>query len=55
LKILGIIKNVNIKIMCKKEQAAGGAGLIFNLAKEKLGGHFSEITNAIPAVKGLMD
>ena len=39
----------------KEEQAAGGAGLIFNLAKEKLGGEFSQITDAIPAVTGLMD
>ena len=39
----------------KEEQAAGGAGLIFNLAKEKLGGDFSQITEAIPDVSGLMD
>lgn len=38
-----------------EEQASGGAGMIFNLAKEKLGGDFSQITEAIPDVSGLMD
>lgn len=38
-----------------EEQAGGGAGLIFNFAKEKLGGDFSQITNSIPEVTNLMD
>ena len=38
-----------------EEQASGGAGMIFNLAKEKLGGDFSQITDAIPDVGGIMD
>jgi len=38
-----------------EEQASGGAGMIFNLAKEKLGGDFSQITEAIPDVSGLID
>ena len=36
-------------------QAKGGAGLLFNLAKEKLGtGDFQQLTNAIPDVTNLM-
>ena len=38
-----------------QEQAAGGAGMIFDLAKEKLGGDFSQISSAIPEVEGLID
>ena len=38
-----------------EDQANGGAGLIFNFAKEKLGGDFSQVTDAIPEVSNLMD
>ncbi len=38
-----------------EKQASGGAGMIFNLAKDKLGGDFSQITDKIPDVTGLMD
>jgi hypothetical protein len=38
-----------------EDQAKGGAGLIFNYAKEKLGGDFSQITDAIPEVTNLTD
>lgn len=38
----------------KEEQASGGAGLLFKMAQEKLGGDFSQVTSALPGVEGLM-
>lgn len=35
-------------------QAKGGAGLLFKMAQSKLGGDFSIITRALPAVKDLI-
>jgi hypothetical protein len=38
-----------------KEQARGGAGLLFKLAQDKLdAGEFSQITNAIPGIDNLI-
>lgn len=37
-------------------QAAGGAGAIFNVAKEKLSpGDFSKVENAVPGMENLLD
>lgn len=36
-------------------QAKGGAGLLFKLAQEKLGGDFSQLAAAIPEARGLID
>ena len=36
-------------------QAQGGAGLLFKMAKEKLGGDFSKVTQALPEVQGLIN
>ena len=52
---MDLINMLTSQLGVKEDQAAGGAGLIFNLAKEKLGGDFSQITDSIPAVSGLMD
>ena len=39
----------------KEEQAQGGAGLIFQMAQEKLGdGEFSQVANAVPGISGLI-
>ncbi|UCH66414.1 MAG: DUF2780 domain-containing protein [Ignavibacterium sp.] len=38
-----------------EDQAKGGAGLIFSYAKEKLGGDFSQVTDAIPEATNLID
>ncbi len=38
-----------------EEQAAGGTGMLMGMAKEKLGGDFSQISDAIPEVSGLID
>ncbi len=38
-----------------EEQAKGGAGMLFNIAKEKLGGgEFQQIANAVPGIENLM-
>lgn len=38
-----------------EEQARGGAGLLFKMAKEKLGsGDFSQVADAVPDVENLM-
>lgn len=39
-----------------EEQAQGGAGLLFKLAKDKLGdGDFQQVASAVPGIDGLMD
>ena len=38
-----------------EEQAAGGTGILMGMAKEKLGGAFSQISAAIPEVSALID
>lgn len=38
-----------------EDQAAGGAGMLMGLAKEKMGGDFSQISAVIPEVSGLID
>lgn len=38
----------------KEEQASGGAGLLFKLAQEKLGGDFSQVATALPGVMDLI-
>ncbi|NLF21860.1 MAG: DUF2780 domain-containing protein [Lentisphaerae bacterium] len=38
----------------QESQAKGGAGLIFKLAREKLGGDFSKISGALPGVADLI-
>ncbi|MBM4156930.1 MAG: DUF2780 domain-containing protein [Lentisphaerae bacterium] len=35
-------------------QAEGGAGLLFKLAKDQLGGDFSKVAQAMPEVQGLI-
>lgn len=39
----------------KEEQASGGAGLLFKMAQEKLGGDFSQVSSALPGVESLMN
>jgi len=39
----------------KEDQAKGGAGLIFNMVKEKLGGDdFSKVSEAVPGIDDMM-
>lgn len=50
-ELLGMLTS---QLGVKEEQAAGGAGILFKMAQEKLGGDFSQITSALPGVETLM-
>lgn len=52
---MDLLNMLTSQLGVNQEQAAGGAGMIFDLAKEKLGGDFSQISSAIPEVEGLID
>lgn len=52
---MDLLNMLTSQLGVNQEQAAGGAGMIFDLAKEKLGGDFSQISSAIPEVDGLID
>ena len=46
-----LVKNLGVS----EDAAKGGSGLLFKMAKEKLGsGDFSKIANALPGIDGLM-
>lgn len=50
-----LIQQLVSNLGVNEDQAKGGAGLLFNLAKEKLGsGEFQQITNAVPGVADLL-
>jgi hypothetical protein len=49
-----LINELVSKLGIKEEQAKGGAGLLFKLAQEKLGGDFTKVAAALPAVKELI-
>ena len=51
---MDLVNMLTSQLGIKEDQAAGGAGLLFNLAKEKLGGDFSQVTNAIPEISNLI-
>ena len=51
MELLDELKN-NLGI--NDEQAKGGTGLILKLAKEKLGGDFSQVSDAIPETDDMM-
>ena len=42
------------KLGVQEGQAKGGAGLLFKLAQDKLGGDFSKVASALPGVKDLI-
>ena len=50
-----LIQMLTSQLGISDEQASGGAGLIFKMAKEKLGGEdFSQVSSAIPDVENLI-
>jgi len=51
-ELLGMLTS---QLGVKEEQASGGAGLLFKMAQEKLGGDFSQVTSALPGVETLMN
>ena len=48
--IAALVKQLGIQ----ESQAQGGAGLLFKLAQDKLGGDFSKVTSALPGVTDLI-
>ncbi len=52
---MDLVKMLTSQLGINEDQAAGGAGLLFKMAKEKLGdGDFSKIADAVPDVSNLM-
>ncbi|MFZ5563806.1 MAG: DUF2780 domain-containing protein [Thermodesulfobacteriota bacterium] len=49
-----LISELVSKLGVQEGQAKGGAGLLFKLAQEKLGGDFSKIAAAVPGVQDLI-
>lgn len=50
-----LIQQLVSSLGVNEDQAKGGAGLLFNLAKDKLGaGDFQQLSNAIPGVLDLL-
>jgi hypothetical protein len=50
-----LIQQLVSSLGVNEDQAKGGAGLLFNLAKDKLGaGDFQQLTDKIPAVSDLL-
>ncbi len=45
-----LVKNLGVQ----QSQAQGGAGLLFKLAQDKLGGDFSKVASALPGVQDLI-
>ncbi len=50
-ELLGMLTS---QLGVKEEQASGGAGLLFKMAQEKLGGDFSQVASALPGVTDLI-
>ncbi len=52
---MDLVNMLTSQLGINEDQAAGGAGLLFKMAKEKLGdGDFSKIASAVPDVANLM-
>ena len=49
-----LVKLLMSQLSIQEGQAKGGAGLIFKLAKEKLGGDFSKLSGFIPGIQELI-
>ncbi len=52
---MDLVNMLTSQLGINEDQAAGGAGLLFKMAKEKLGdGDFSKIAEAVPDVSNLL-
>ena len=49
-----LIQQLVSQLGVQEGQAKGGAGLLFKLAQDKLGGDFSKLTSALPGVLDLV-
>lgn len=48
-----LIKELVTKLGVQEGQATGGAGLIFKLAQQKLGGEFAKVAAVVPGIQAL--
>lgn len=52
---MDLLKQLTEQLGVSEDQAKGGAGLIFKMAKEKLSGsEFSQVTDAVPEAEPMM-
>ncbi len=51
---MSIVDEIMKQVGVSKEQAEGGLGLIFKLAKDKLGADFSQVSSVVPEANGLI-
>jgi hypothetical protein len=52
---LGLVQMLSSNLGVTEKQASGGAGSIFNLAKQKLGAQdFTQVANAVPGIDKMM-
>ena len=51
---MSIVDEIMKQVGVSKDQAEGGLGLIFKMAKEKLGSQFSEVSNVVPDANHLI-
>ena len=51
---MSIVDEIMKQVGVSKEQAEGGLGLIFKLAKDKLGADFSQVSNVVPDANTLI-
>jgi len=49
-----LVETLTQALGVNETQATGGAGLLFRMAKEKLGGDFGKISAAVPGMDGLL-
>ncbi len=49
-----LVSELTSKLGIQEDQAKGGAGLIFNVARARLGGDFTKVAGAVPGIQGLM-
>ena len=51
---MNIVDEIMKQVGVSQEQAEGGLGLIFKLAKDKLGADFTQVSNVVPEANGLI-
>lgn len=51
---MSIVDEIMKQVGVSKEQAEGGLGLLFKLAKEKLGEEFTQVSTVVPEANGLI-
>ena len=54
--MMELVQMLTNNLGVSEDQAKGGAGMLFNIAKEKLGsGEFQQIADAVPGIGNLMN